>query len=123
VVTLFHLRYFHINLSIFSELEIDKLNYLYKRTTICIFQFMSNFNKSYLELSNDVSHKFYEVTLEKEKVTYRHGRIGCPGKAEAKICLTSEEAELKANKKIEEKLRKGYEHATPGLRKPRNKAT
>lgn len=75
----------------------------------------------YLELSEDdgVSHKFYEVTVDGIKVTTCYGRIGTEGRKEEKNYPTPEKALAEAEKKVKEKLKKGYETAIKGLRKKR----
>lgn len=75
----------------------------------------------YLELSEDegVSHKFYEVTINKTEVTICYGRIGTKGRIDVKEYPTPEKAKTEAEKKVKQKLRKGYEHAVKGVRKKR----
>jgi predicted DNA-binding WGR domain protein len=77
--------------------------------------------KTYLELSEegDGSHKFYEVTVEGKKVTIRFGRIGDAGQASTKTYASAEAARADAEKKINEKKRKGYEPAVMGQRQKR----
>ncbi|MEQ8189327.1 MAG: WGR domain-containing protein [Candidatus Eremiobacterota bacterium] len=77
--------------------------------------------KTYLELSEaqGSSHKFYEVILDGAKLTIRYGRIGTDGKTDVKTYPTPEKAKTDGDKKIKEKLRKGYEHAVMGVRKKR----
>ncbi len=76
---------------------------------------------TYLELSQESgsSHKFYEVTVENTEVKIRYGRIGETGKTDLKTFPTPEKAQTEAQKKIKEKLRKGYEPAVMGMRKKR----
>lgn len=77
--------------------------------------------RTYLELSESDggSHKFYEVTLNNTQVTIRYGRIGDPGQTQTKTYSTSDKAKAEATKKINEKLKKGYEHAVMGVRQKR----
>ncbi|MGK7874808.1 MAG: WGR domain-containing protein [Xenococcaceae cyanobacterium] len=77
--------------------------------------------KTYLELSEegDGSHKFYEVIVNGTQVSIRYGRIGIQGRTQVKTYPTPEKAKAEATKKINEKLRKGYEHAVMGMRKKR----
>ena len=77
--------------------------------------------KTYLELSENegVSHKFYEVIVQGIEVNIRYGRIGDKGKSQTKTYPTPEKAKVEAQKKINEKLKKGYEPAIMGVRKKR----
>lgn len=77
---------------------------------------------TYLELSEaeGSSHKFYEVTVDGTEVTIRYGRIGDRGQTQTKTHPTSEKAKADAAKKINEKLRKGYEQAVMGVRTKRS---
>ena len=77
--------------------------------------------KTYLELSeaDGVSHKFYEVIINDTQVSIRYGRIGDKGQTQVKTYPTAEKAKADATKKINEKLRKGYEHAVMGVRQKR----
>jgi len=77
--------------------------------------------KTYLELSeaNGSSHKFYEVIVNDTEVTIRYGRIGDSGQTQGKTYPTPDKAKAEANKKIKEKLSKGYEHAVIGVRQKR----
>ncbi|MBD2491934.1 WGR domain-containing protein [Aulosira sp. FACHB-615] len=76
---------------------------------------------TYLELSEDSgsSHKFYEVIVEDTQVSIRYGRIGDAGQTQTKTYPTSEKAKAEAAKKINEKLKKGYEKAVMGVRQKR----
>jgi uncharacterized protein YwqG/predicted DNA-binding WGR domain protein len=69
---------------------------------------------TYLELSDNKSHKFYEVTINDLEITIRYGRIGSPGTTSTKTYNTPEIAQAAATKKINEKLQKGY---VPGRKK------
>lgn len=77
--------------------------------------------KTYLELSEDsaVSHKFYEVTIKDCEVTIRYGRIGTAGTVKTSVYPTPEKAQAEASKKVNQKLKKGYEHSIMGVRKKR----
>lgn len=74
---------------------------------------------TYLELSEGNSHKFYEVKVKETTVSIRFGRIGDQGQTQSKSYPTIEKAKTEAEKKIREKLRKGYEQAVIGVRKKR----
>jgi outer membrane protein assembly factor BamB/predicted DNA-binding WGR domain protein len=74
---------------------------------------------TYLELSEGNSHKFYEVTLNDAQVSIRFGRIGDPGQMQTSSYATPEKAQAEAKKKINEKIRKGYEPAVRGVRQKR----
>ncbi|MCL1471817.1 WGR domain-containing protein [Argonema antarcticum] len=77
--------------------------------------------KTYLELSESdgVSHKFYEVIVNSTEVSIRYGRIGDLGQSQVKSYPTAEKAKAEATKKINEKLKKGYEQAVMGVRQKR----
>jgi predicted DNA-binding WGR domain protein len=62
----------------------------------------------YLELSDDKSHKFYEVTVQSTEVMIRYGRIGTEGQISSSTYDTVQKAQVAAEKKINEKLKKGY---------------
>ncbi|WP_234300732.1 WGR domain-containing protein [Sphaerospermopsis aphanizomenoides] len=62
----------------------------------------------YLELSDHKSHKFYEVTVEGFTLKIRYGRIGSSGKTDSIIYKTPRKLQAAAEKKINEKLKKGY---------------
>lgn len=70
--------------------------------------------RTYLEFSEIASnsHKFYEVIVKSTEVSIRFGRIGEQGQTQTKIYTTSEQAQREAEKKIREKLRKGYVNNT-----------
>jgi predicted DNA-binding WGR domain protein len=74
---------------------------------------------SYLELSQGSAHKFYEVTVENTRVTIRFGRIGDSGQTKVTDYPTPAKACAEADKKLQEKRRKGYEPAVAGVRKKR----
>lgn len=62
----------------------------------------------YLELSDDNSHKFYEVTVEGFTLKICYGRIGTAGKTDSTTYKTPRKVQVAAVKKINEKLKKGY---------------
>ncbi|HEY6186876.1 MAG TPA: WGR domain-containing protein, partial [Pyrinomonadaceae bacterium] len=62
------------------------------------------------------SHKFYEVTVDGAAVTTRFGRIGTTGQTKVDSYGSPSEALSAAEKKINEKLHKGYEVTTKGER-------
>ncbi|MBD2206582.1 WGR domain-containing protein [Calothrix sp. FACHB-1219] len=78
--------------------------------------------KTYLELSeaDGGAHKFYEVIVKDTQVSIRYGRIGDKGQTQTKTYPTPDKAKADANKKIKEKLAKGYEHAVMGVRQKRS---
>jgi predicted DNA-binding WGR domain protein len=69
---------------------------------------------TYLEFSDEKSHKFYEVTLNGLAVTIRYGRIGDAGSASTKTYDTEATAQAEFKKAINSKLKKGYEPAVAG---------
>jgi predicted DNA-binding WGR domain protein len=74
----------------------------------------------YLELSQEIgSHKFYEVIISDKTLSIRYGRIGTQGTQKITELASAEKAQHTAEKKIREKIRKGYERAVSGLRKKR----
>ncbi|KOR38526.1 MULTISPECIES: WGR domain-containing protein [Planktothricoides] len=77
---------------------------------------------TYLELSEEqgVSHKFYEITIKETQVIIRYGRIGDQGRIQTSDYPTPEKAKAAADKKIKEKLSKGYERAVKGVRQKRS---
>ncbi len=79
-------------------------------------------NRTYLELSEDSgsSHKFYEVIVDKTKVSIRYGRIGDSGQSSEQKFGSVSEAEAFAKKKVGEKTRKGYAAAVQGQRQKRS---
>jgi predicted DNA-binding WGR domain protein/outer membrane protein assembly factor BamB len=77
--------------------------------------------RTYLELSEDSgSHKFYEVIVDGLELKIRYGRIGDQGQLQSKKFPSTEKALAEAVKKINEKLKKGYERAVMGERKKRS---
>ena len=75
----------------------------------------------YLELSEEdnVSHKFYEIIVNHTQVTISYGRIGTTGRTTTTNYPTPEKAQVVAEKKVKQKLKKGYEEAVKGVRKKR----
>ena len=76
---------------------------------------------TYLELSeqNGSAHKFYEVAVDGTQVRIRYGRIGDTGQIQASNHASEVLAQTFAQKKVNEKLRKGYERAIQGQRQKR----
>jgi predicted DNA-binding WGR domain protein len=75
--------------------------------------------RTYLELSEESAHKFYELTVDGTKVTVRFGRIGENGQTQVKEFPSPEKAQAEAHKKIAEKTKKGYAPAVQGERAKR----
>lgn len=75
--------------------------------------------RTYLEFSDGKSHKFYELILNGTQVSVRYGRIGDAGQSQTSTLASEDKARAEAQKKINEKLKKGYEHAVQGVRKKR----
>src|SRR5690242_9569257 len=77
---------------------------------------------TYLELSEDSgsAHKFYEVTVDGYEMSIRYGRIGDGGQTKTTTYADAAKALADANKKIGEKIRKGYAPAVQGQRAPRS---
>lgn len=75
---------------------------------------------TYLELSEDTgAHKFYEVAVDGTELSIRYGRIGDAGTTKRTSFPNHTAAQANADKKIGEKLRKGYAPAVPGQRQRR----
>ena len=75
----------------------------------------------YLELSEETgAHKFYEVVTTDTQVRVRYGRIGDQGQAQINNHATPELASKFAQKKVCEKMSKGYAHAIMGQRQKRS---
>lgn len=77
---------------------------------------------AYLEQSetDGATHKFYEVVTENAQVRIRYGRIGDQGQTQVSTHATTELAQKFAQKKLRDKLNKGYEHAVIGQRQKRS---
>lgn len=67
----------------------------------------------YLELSNQESYQFYEVTIDALTVIFRSGRIGTFGTIEKSFYKSLQEAKMVGQQKINEKLKQGYIRAYP----------
>jgi outer membrane protein assembly factor BamB len=68
---------------------------------------------TYLELSEvGGAHKFYETTVRRSELTIRYGRIGTQGQTTSTTFATPAVARAEADRKIQEKLRKGYQAPT-----------
>ena len=67
----------------------------------------------YLELSNEESYQFYEVTIDGLKVICGSGRIGTSGTTERSTYNSLKEAKTAGQQKIDEKLKQGYIRAHP----------
>src|SRR5688572_5946831 len=78
--------------------------------------------RTYLELSESDggSHKFYEVVVSNKTLTIRYGRIGDKGQTQVKDFPNHDKALAEANKKLDEKRKKGYAEAVMGVRKKRS---
>jgi predicted DNA-binding WGR domain protein len=70
----------------------------------------------YLELSEQQSHKFYEIKLEGCLVIIRYGRIGDAGQSSEKTFNSDEKALAEVEKKLKEKRKSGYADAILGER-------
>ena len=66
----------------------------------------------YLEYVEENHQKFYEITVEQQKVTLRFGKIGATGTRQAKDYSSSVIAQKEAEKKLKEKQKKGYQLST-----------
>jgi predicted DNA-binding WGR domain protein len=79
---------------------------------------MTASDTTYLELSEDggSAHKFYEVVVAGTQVTIRYGRIGDDGQAKTNSFASAEKAKSAAEKKVAEKVRRGYAPAVMGAR-------
>lgn len=62
----------------------------------------------YLEFHDGNSHKFYEVTVIESTVNVRYGRVGTEGKTLSDAYSSLAQAQAAADKKLIEKLKKGY---------------
>jgi predicted DNA-binding WGR domain protein len=82
---------------------------------------MTTATTTYLELSEEggSAHKFYEVAVDGTQVTIRYGRIGDQGQSKVSSFADAQKAQAAAQKKIGEKVRKGYAPAVPGARAAR----
>jgi predicted DNA-binding WGR domain protein len=73
-------------------------------------------DKTYLEFTDGISHKFYEVSVEGETLTVRYGRIGDAGQSSTKTFETPQKAQAEAQKKLADKRKSGYAEAVQGER-------
>ena len=65
--------------------------------------------KKYLEYTDSVSNKFWEINLKGKKVQVTYGRIGIKNPAvQVKTFNSNEEAKQYTEQKIREKTNKGY---------------
>jgi len=68
--------------------------------------------KKYFEYTDEVSNKFWEINLKGKQVTLTYGRIGIKNPAQIvkkfKGKSANEKAKKFSEKKIREKIRKGY---------------
>jgi len=76
---------------------------------------------TYLELSEQdgSAHKFYEVAVDGVQMTVRYGRIGEGGQVKTTTYASADKARAEADRKLGEKLRKGYQRSVPGVRQKR----
>ena len=65
--------------------------------------------RTYLELVEGTSSKFWEITVEGTEHTVRYGKIGTDGRTTTKSFASDEEAQAEAEKLIKSKRKKGYE--------------
>jgi len=65
--------------------------------------------KKYFEFKDSISNKFWEINLKKNQVIITFGRIGIKNPAcRLKKFDSNEEAKKHAERKIREKINKGY---------------
>ena len=65
--------------------------------------------KKYFEYTDSISNKFWEINVKGTNVIVTYGRIGIKNPASStKECKDNESAKVYAEKKIREKLNKGY---------------
>ena len=60
------------------------------------------------EFNDDISSKFWEVTLNDSEFTVRFGKIGTQGQSKTKDAGSPEKAKSEVDKLIREKTGKGY---------------
>ena len=70
---------------------------------------------AYYDLTGEPNPKYEQVTVEGTRVILRYGRIGTEGRKEEFGFDGEAQAQSFAQRKIDEKLRKGYQHAQPGV--------
>ena len=69
--------------------------------------------KRYFEYKDEVSNKFWEISIKAKKVITKYGRRGINSPAETENEFSSKnEAQNYAEKKIREKQAKGYEQVS-----------
>jgi len=65
--------------------------------------------KKYFEFKDSTSNKFWEISLKKTKTIITFGRIGIKNPAsQVKEFSSNDEAKKHAERKIKEKINKGY---------------
>ena len=65
--------------------------------------------KKYFEYTDSISNKFWEVNVKGKDVIVTYGRIGIKNPASStKECVDNKSAKAYAEKKIREKINKGY---------------
>ena len=65
--------------------------------------------KKYFEYTDEVSNKFWEINLKKKQIIITFGRIGIKNPAsQVKEFSSNDEAKKHAERKIKEKINKGY---------------
>ena len=65
--------------------------------------------KKYFEYTDEVSNKFWEINLKKNQIIITFGRIGIKNPVcQLKKFNSNEEAKKYIDKKIREKINKGY---------------
>ena len=65
--------------------------------------------KRYFEFKDNISNKFWEISLKKTKTIITFGRIGIKNPAsQVKEFSSNDEAKKHAERKIKEKINKGY---------------
>ena len=65
--------------------------------------------KKYFEYTDEVSNKFWEINLKKKQIIITFGRIGIKNPVcQLKKFNSNEEAKKYIDKKIREKINKGY---------------
>ncbi|MFN8672096.1 MAG: WGR domain-containing protein [Candidatus Sericytochromatia bacterium] len=74
-----------------------------------------NINNLYLELSDGKHHKFYELVKEKNIIAIFYGRIGRKGTTKIIEFANNKEALKFFDKKIIQKIKKGYKKSLKGL--------
>lgn len=65
-------------------------------------------SKTYLELVDDKSSKFWEIEVNDNTYIVRYGKIGANGRTSSKTFDSADEAQKQANKVIASKRKKGY---------------